>query len=194
VKNVVPVSIPSVPTGLGVTAGNALVTLSWNASLGATSYNLQRSTSTNGVKTTISITAPSTSYTDSSVNNGTTYYYAISAVNTAGQSSNSAQVSAKPMLPPAPNAVTNLTGSATTYHGQRAILLEWKQSISLNIVMNRVYRSTAGVPVYYGNVSAVNGVYDLGVKSGTTYSYYVTAVNSSGVESLSSNIINVREI
>ena len=37
-----------------------------------------------------------TSYTDTGVTNGTTYYYVVAAVNTAGESANSSQVSATP--------------------------------------------------------------------------------------------------
>ena len=39
-------SLPPAPTGLTATAGNAQVSLSWNASPGATSYNVYRSQST----------------------------------------------------------------------------------------------------------------------------------------------------
>jgi hypothetical protein len=41
----------------------------------------------------------SVTYTDSTVTNGTTYFYVVSAVNSAGQSANSAQVSALPVAP-----------------------------------------------------------------------------------------------
>src|ERR1700689_2904449 len=36
--------VPPAPTGLVATAGNAQLSLSWTASSGATSYNVQRST------------------------------------------------------------------------------------------------------------------------------------------------------
>jgi len=53
--------------------------------------------------------ATSPSYTDTALSNGTTYYYVVAAINSAGQSANSAQVSAVPVAspatdPPAPTA------------------------------------------------------------------------------------------
>lgn len=89
------VSIPAVPTGLVATAGNAQVSLSWNASSGATTYNVKRATASGGPYTTVG--SPSiTSFTNTGLTNGTTYYYVVTAVNTAGESGNSNQVSATP--------------------------------------------------------------------------------------------------
>ena len=89
---------PATPTGLTATAGNAQVALSWSASSGATSYNVSRGTTTGGPYTKISSPA-STSYTDTGLNNGTTYYYVVSATNSYGTSANSTDVSAKPNTP-----------------------------------------------------------------------------------------------
>ena len=89
---------PAVPTGLTATAGNQQVALTWNASSGATSYNVGRATATGGPYTTLS-SPTTTNYTDSTVANGTTYYYVVSAANSAGTSANSSQVSATPSGP-----------------------------------------------------------------------------------------------
>src|SRR5579864_2513574 len=86
---------PAAPTNLMANAGNGQVGLSWSASSGATSYNVKRSTTSGGPYTTIA-SPTTTSYTDTGVTNGTTYYYVVSAVNTAGESANSSQVSATP--------------------------------------------------------------------------------------------------
>jgi cysteine-rich repeat protein len=87
--------VPPAPTGVVATAGNAQVALTWNAATGAGSYRVKRATVSGGPYTTIA--SPfTTSYTDPGLTNGTTYYYVISAVNTSGESPNSAQVSAQP--------------------------------------------------------------------------------------------------
>src|SRR5688572_4819257 len=86
---------PAAPTGLAATAGNAQVSLTWTASSGATSYNVYRSTTSNGQGTTpIQTGITGTSFTNTGLTNGTTYYYKVAAVNAAGTSAQSSQASA----------------------------------------------------------------------------------------------------
>ncbi len=92
------VTPPTAPTGLAATAGNMQVALSWTASSGATSYNVKRGTANGGPYPTV-LPATTTSYTDTTVTNGTAYYYVVSAVNSGGESANSSQVSATPAGP-----------------------------------------------------------------------------------------------
>ncbi|MFX3651315.1 MAG: glycoside hydrolase family 6 protein [Paenibacillus sp.] len=87
---------PAAPAALTATAGNAQVSLTWTASAGATSYSVKRALSASGPFTTIAENVSGTSYTNTSLTNGTTYHYVVSAVNTAGQSANSAVASATP--------------------------------------------------------------------------------------------------
>ena len=90
-----PVTVPAAPTGLAATAGNAQVSLSWNASAGATSYHIKRSATSGGPYTQVAATnAPSD--VDSGLTNGTTYYYVVSALNSAGESANSTEAIATP--------------------------------------------------------------------------------------------------
>ena len=103
---VAPLSAPATPTGLQATGGNAQVNLSWNASAGAATYNVRRSTTNGGPYNTAVASPTATNYIDTNVTNGTTYYYVVSAVNTAGQSANSAQASATPASPTANVTIT----------------------------------------------------------------------------------------
>jgi len=86
---------PAAPTGLAASASDGQVTLSWSASLAATGYKLKRAT-TSGAEVTLA-TLGTTSYTDSTVANGTTYFYEVSATNSAGEGVNSSEVSASPV-------------------------------------------------------------------------------------------------
>jgi fibronectin type 3 domain-containing protein len=96
---------PTSPTGLIATPGNTQVSLTWNASAGATLYHLKRSTTTGTGYAQIS-SSPVTSFTDTSLSNGTTYYYVVSALNAAGESPNSAQASATPQATAADVTIT----------------------------------------------------------------------------------------
>src|SRR5260221_3158321 len=61
---------PGAPTGLTATPGNAQVSLTWNASTGATSYNLSRSTTSGGPYTSVA-NGSATRFTDKPLTNGT---------------------------------------------------------------------------------------------------------------------------
>ncbi|MDT9726211.1 hypothetical protein DUZ99_14615 [Xylanibacillus composti] len=87
--------VPAAPTGLTATAGDGQVSLSWNPSSGATSYTVKRSVF-NGGPYAIMGTISGTSFTDNNATNGITFYYVVSAENSAGSSANSSQVSATP--------------------------------------------------------------------------------------------------
>src|SRR5271156_5907825 len=101
-----PAAPPATPTGLQATAGNAQVSLSWNASTGATSYNVKRSTVTGGPFSTTLSSPTATNYIDSTVTNGTAYFYVVSAVNAAGESADSSQVTATPVATTADVTIT----------------------------------------------------------------------------------------
>src|SRR5271157_3252725 len=112
---------PAAPAGLQATAGNAQITLTWNASTGATSYNVKRSTTNGGPYTTLA--SPATpSYTNTGLTNGTPYYYVVTAVNSAGESNPSSQATAAPIAPVTiPSAPTGLQATA----GNAQISLTW---------------------------------------------------------------------
>ena len=87
---------PPTPTGLVATAGNGSVALTWTASTGATSYSVYRGTTSGGEGTTPVGTSTTASFTDTGLTNGTTYYYTITASDSAGTSAHSSEVHATP--------------------------------------------------------------------------------------------------
>ncbi len=101
---------PAMPTNLVATAGDAQVALSWSASANATSYFVKRS-AVNGSSYVNIATNASTAFTNTGLANGALYYFVVSAWNGAGESTNSAQVSARPTsLAPVAINVTNVSG------------------------------------------------------------------------------------
>ncbi len=98
-----PTSFPGAPTNVTATSaantGIPQVVLGWTSPLGATSFNIYRSTLSGGegsVPLATGITG--TSFTDTTVGFGTTYYYQVTAVNAAGEGPPSAEVHITPLL------------------------------------------------------------------------------------------------
>lgn len=185
-----PASPPLAPTNLTATAGDQRVTLAWNASAGADYYDVQRATS--GSPYQFAGRSTGTNFTDLGLTNDVTYYYVVVAVNSGGASASSNAVSATPTAPPPPAAPTSLT--AATGKGKRRIELKWAQSSSSGVTQNRIYRSTASGGAYAlrATISAGPSFSDTSVVSGVTYYYVVTAVSSSGRESVKSNEASAR--
>jgi fibronectin type 3 domain-containing protein len=176
-------SAPAAPTGLSATAANAQVNLSWSASSGASAYYVKRSTTSGGPYTQIAAPA-ATSYADNSLTNGTKYFYVVSAYNSYGQSSNSAEVSATPTAPPPPTAPTGLTATA----GNAQVALNW--SASTGATSYNVKRSTtSGGPYTTASSPTATNYTDTGLTNGTKYYYVVSAVSASG-ESANSSQVN----
>lgn len=92
--------LPTAPTGLHATGGNGSVSLTWTAGAGAASYNVYEGTSSAGVASQPALTGVvGTSASVSGLNNGTTYYFTVAAVNAGGDSSSSAEADATPVAP-----------------------------------------------------------------------------------------------
>lgn len=102
---------PAQPSNLQAVAGNAKVDLSWDAADKATQYNIKRATSPNGPYNTVA-TSVYLNYTDTTVHNGTTYYYKVSGLNSAGEGPDSNYAQATPDYP---DIYTQITGSNITY-------------------------------------------------------------------------------
>jgi hypothetical protein len=109
------VSLPGQPV-VTATAENGGVRLNWtppdNGGSPITAYTIYRSTSP-GNESKLAKIGAHTSYTDSNVSNGTTYYYKVSATTALGQGARSAEVSATPGPPPiCQGATITWTGDA----------------------------------------------------------------------------------
>ncbi len=177
------ITTPAVPTGLAAKAGNAQASLTWSASSSATSYHVKRATTGGGPYTQVA--APtSTSYTDTSLANGTTYYYVVSALDSAGESANSAQVSATPVASATtPATPTNISATA----GNAQASLTW--SASSGATSYHVKRSTtSGGPYTQTAAPTATSYTDTGLTNGTTYYYVVSALDSAGESANSAQV------
>ena len=171
--------LPGAPTGLTATGGNAVVNLSWTAGSAATGYDVKRSATSGSEMQIASVTA--TTYADTSVTNGTKYFYVVSAYNSYGTSGNSNEVNATPSAP-APAAPTGLNATASNAQ----VALAW--SASTGAASYNVKRSTtSGAEMLLANVPAASFT-DSGVTNGVTYYYVVSAILPAGESANSTEV------
>ncbi|HJT30669.1 MAG TPA: fibronectin type III domain-containing protein, partial [Pirellulales bacterium] len=169
-----PSTVPTAPTGLAATGGSGQISLSWTAATGASTYDVYRGTTSGGeAATPIATGVTGTSYVDKGLPAGTTYYYKITAVNSAGESAKSAEVSA--------TTISAVPTGLTATGGGGQISLSWTAATGASTY--NVYRGTtsggeAATPIATG-VTGTSYV-DKGLPAGTTYYYEVTALNSAG--------------
>jgi fibronectin type 3 domain-containing protein len=115
------ISSVATPTAPKIVAGNNSLALTWPAVPGALSYNVYRGAVTTYEGITPYKNVTTNSFTDTNVVNGTTYYYYVSAVTTAGEStvSNEAWSTPKAVVPASqiatPAAETIITGSTSMF-------------------------------------------------------------------------------
>ena len=174
------------PATIQATPGDSQVSLSWPASVGATSYHVKRANVSHGPYQNVACPT-GTSYADTGLTNGTKYFYAISAAfsgnpNAGGESADSIEANATPQgaapTPPAPPA--SLTAKPTK---PGTINLQWAQSSTSGVTQNSVYRRTStgaysSTPL--ATMSATTSYRDSTATSRTTYCYVVTATSSGG--------------
>jgi hypothetical protein len=165
------------PPNLSAASDNAQATLTWQPVYGAVSYNVKRST-VSGMETTI-VNVSGTSYTNTGLANGMTYYYKVSALdNGNNESGDSSEVSTTPnQSPDAPKILkvylqggqSNSDGRALT-NGLPANLLSPQNDVPL------YYYLTGGVANSDGTLGSLTtlrpGISALG--GGTTFGPEVT--------------------
>lgn len=86
---------PAAPTGLVATAGNAMVTLSWDALVGDVAHvDVFVGTSADSLAQTAQAAGSATHVDVSGLTNGTLYYFAVAAVDSAGKGSPRSDIAA----------------------------------------------------------------------------------------------------
>jgi fibronectin type 3 domain-containing protein len=176
-----PPPLPSPPASVSAVPGIGEVTINWTDVTDATSYNVYRSqispvTKTTGTKTTVA----DNSVAVSGLDNGIKYYFVVTAVNANGESAESVEVSATPVLPSPPTGVTALPGDATA-------TVQWA-AVTGATSYNVYHSETSGVTKTTGTKSTgtANSLVVTGLTNGTPY-YFVVTVVVNGLESLESS-------
>lgn len=169
--------VPPPPTNLAARVERGIVTLTWDASPGATSYNVYRGTSAGGpYPTPVASGVTGTSATDAPDVSGTTCYYIVTGRNLYGEGLPSNEASA--FIPPRPLPPANVR----TISYANAVDVEWDPSPTPDVAGYNVYRKLESDPVWptvplNGDRLILNTRYRDGtVVAGLRYVYRVTAV------------------
>lgn len=174
---------PSAPLSPSTTLGTANATITWAPSTGAESYTVKRATTSGGPYTVIASGLTETTYNDTSVATGTSYYYIVTAVNPAdGESLASTEASITTPTSWAPAAPIGLLAAPNAMQ----VGLTW--NAVANATSYTVRRSTTSGSGYTNLVTGVTGTSfnDTSALIGTTYYYVVTATNTGGTSAESS--------
>ena len=163
---------PATPTGLMVTDQTTNISLSWNASTGASGYNLYRSASSSGTFTVIANNISGTTYTDSAVAGNTTYYYEVSAKNSYGESPLSSYVSGTSGAPLITgfSPTSGTVGTSVTITGTNFSTIAANNTVKFNGTTATVSSATMTSIVTSVPTGATTGTISLTTSNGTTTS------------------------
>jgi uncharacterized repeat protein (TIGR02543 family) len=181
---------PSIPTlGKAVSSSYNSINVSWAAVTGASGYEIYRATSSTGTYSLVTTTA-ATSYNNTALAAGNTYYYKVRAYRLVGTTkvygNFTTVLSAKP-VPSVPVNFTAVSSSSTS------IKLTWSGVTGAS--RYEIYRSkystgsyslvTTGAATSYNNTSLV---------AGTTYYYKVRAYRLIGTTKVYGNFTKVLSV
>ena len=177
---------PAAPTVTAGTDSQGRPTLKWKAVSGAAKYEVYRSYSENGPYTKYS-TVTGTTYTNTAyLENGTTYYYRVRALNSsgvAGAYSSVVYVTYKQTLP-----APTVTGGNDS---QGRPTLKWN-AVS-GAAKYEVYRARSkdGDYIKYSTVTGTSYTNTSYIENGNTYYYKVRALKADGTAGAWSSIVSV---
>ena len=182
---------PDTPKGLVATPmSSTSIVISWPQVSGALQYYVYKSESYSNTYTQIGVTTPTDtgvgSYTATGLSGGTTYYFKVSAVNSAGESSQSSSVSATTLRIGTPTSVSATATSSSS------ITVSW--SAVSGEYYYYVYYSTSASGTYTrvtGTFTTTSAIVS-GLSPNTTYYFKVSVYNSTGGEGPQSSYASAR--
>ncbi len=166
-------TVPATPTGLNSSSSAGSITISWNASVGATAYDLALGTKS-GTESESAGTSglTTTTFSLTGLNPGQTYYFTVAALDAGGTSTSSAEVTAT--VPP--NACAGLTASA----GNGSVALAWGAAAGATSyeILEGTSPGAETLPAQ-SNVLGTSATIG-GLTNGTNYYFRVVAMNAGG--------------
>ena len=195
VASVIPATAPAAPIQVAAYRGQASVALRWTApdntgGSAITGFNVYKGKTPGGESVTpvnpSPLSAKAVSYTATGLTNGSTYYFKVKAVNLAGASGYSSEVSASAAAISPPSGPASLTAKA----GAASAGLTWTQPASTGgsaITGYDVYEATSvggetNTPVNPSPLASTTRTFSVtGLSNAVGYYFTVKAVNAVGV-------------
>lgn len=151
------------------------ITVTWTRAAGASSYQLYRATSPNGAYKLLSTTSR-TSYANSSLSTGTTYYYKVRAYRKVGSKKIYGDFSALTSAAPSLGGVVR---ASAVRRSSSSIKISWSSVSGKS--RYEVWRSTSPVDGFaLVKTTSSRSLTDKKLKSGVTYYYMIRAYRSVG--------------
>jgi hypothetical protein len=167
---VAPALTPGAPKLALLQLGETTVRLGWSAVEQAWTYTVKRSSTAGGPYATVAESVTGSSYLDTNLTTGNTYYYVVQASNLVGAGPDSSELAATPQA--APTGLTAVGGPAQ-------VSLSW--NVMSGATAYIVKRSeVSGGPYSALSTNAAITYNDSGLPSGTRYHYVVQALFAGG--------------
>src|SRR5207249_603523 len=177
--------VPASPSGLTATAASASrINLAWkDNSTNETGFKIERSLDGASFTQIATVGASVTTYANTGLAAGTTYFYRVRATNANGDSAYSNVARAATAAPAEPTSLTATTSSASE------IDLNWTDNSSDETAC-LIERSTGGTAFTQITVVGTNvtSFADTGLTSNTKYQYRVRSYNADGDSAYSNTV------
>jgi hypothetical protein len=193
------------PSGLSATAGNQSATLNWSAVAGAAGYYVYMSTDGSKFTKYRGELITTTNFKVLGLTNGHLYYFGVSAVGVGGWETSISYLGGAPTATPVkptipsenpdpeignpPDPPANVQGVAK----DSATELSWDYNKEKDFSFYRIYRrvnSSGSYAKIRDNYVAIS-FRNTDLTNDSDYSYYITAVDTEGLESDPSNIVTL---
>jgi pectate lyase/pectin methylesterase-like acyl-CoA thioesterase len=183
---------PVKPAGLKASANEGSVSLAWDPVSGAASYSVKRATVSGGPYTSLTTTGQ-TSFEDTGVTNGTTYYYVAAAVNESGEGPESDEIAVLPAKvltvdknAPADgikvfNTIQSAVNKVPTNNAERTVIYITPGTYTEKLTVNSPYVSLVGAgmdvtSIVYGDYAGTSVTQGKPGHTGNTFLSQTVAV------------------
>ena len=193
--NVIPSTVPNLPIIIDVSDGNNFGKVNWSAPVSnggspISAYRIETYDFANTLITTADVSVNVLTYTNSSLTNGTTYYFKLYAINIRGSSGSATSANV------IPSAVPNLPIIIDVSDGNNFGKVNWSAPVSNGGSPISAYRietyDLANTLITLADVSANVLTYtNSSLTNGTTYYFKLYAINIRG-SSASATSANIR--